>query len=214
MREKVNSGAVRGYIPDQQPQGAVIYERYATAEQITAQHQQPLQQYRQVQPVQPPQQYGQQAGNVQPYQASVYQQRPAYQQPEKVQRSGGGFLAFFKRRDVVVLIGAILCTVWLLISYNIIGDMLDAAPVGDTAEELGAAVGTAIGAAMTIPFFVLAFIGQVFNWVAWLTSRKGFALTAGILYCVSLLFGFSYGLGMIPCIVLAFVGYARLKKRQ
>lgn len=219
MHEKVNSGAVRGYSPDQQyyqrqqPQGAVVYERYATAEQITAQHQQPLQQYQQVQPVQPPQQYGQQAGNFQPYQAPVYQ-RPAYQQPQPVQRRGGGVADFFKRRDVVVLIGAVLCTVWLLISYNIIGDMLNANQPGDTAEELGAAVGTAIGAAMTIPFFILAFIGQVFNWVAWLTSRKGFALTAGILYCVSLLFGFSYGLGMIPCIVLAFVGYARLKKRQ
>lgn len=203
MHEKVNSGAVRGYSPDQQynqrrqPQGAVVYERYATAEQITTK---------------PPQQY-QQAQQFQPYQAPVYQQ-PAYQQPQPVQRRGGGVADFFKRRDVVVLIGAILCTVWLLISYNIIGDMLNANQPGDTAEELGAAVGTAIGAAMTIPFFILAFIGQVFNWVAWLTSRKGFALTAGILYCVSLLFGFSYGLGMIPCIVLAFVGYARLKKRQ
>lgn len=201
MHEKVDSGAVRGYSPDQQPQGAVVYERYATAEQITTKP-----------PVQPPQQY-QQAQQFQPYQAPVYQ-RPAYQQPQPVQRKGGGVADFFKRRDVVVLIGAVLCTVWLLISYNIIGDMLNAAPVGDTAEELGAAVGTAIGAAMTIPFFILAFIGQAFNWVAWLTSRKGFALTAGILYCVSLLFGFTYGLGMIPCIVLAFIGYARLKKRQ
>lgn len=210
MHEKVDSGAIRGYSPDQQ--GTVIYERYATAAQITAQNQQPLQQYQQVQPVQPPQQYGQQAGNFQPYQPPVYQQ-PTYQ-PEPVQRKGGGFLAFIQRRDVVVLIGAIICTAWLLISYNTIGGMLDAAPTGDSAEELGAALGTAIGAAMTIPFFIIAFIGQVFNWVAWLTSRKGFALTAGILYCVSLLFGFTYGLGMIPCIVLAFVGYARLKKRQ
>jgi len=203
MHEKVNSGAVRGYSPDQQynqrqqPQGAVVYERYATAEQITTK---PL--------AQPPQQYAQQAQQFQPYQA------PAYQQPQPVQRKGGGVADFFKRRDVVVLIGAILCTVWLLISYIIIGDMLNANQPGDTAEELGAALGTAIGAAMTIPFFILAFIGQVFNWLAWFTSRRGFALTAGILYCVSLLFGFSYGLGMIPCIVLAFVGYARLKKRQ
>lgn len=198
MHEKVNSGAVRGYSPDQQPQGAVVYERYATAEQVTTK---------------PPQQY-QQAQQFQPYQQPVYQ-RPAYQQePQRVQRKGGGIADFFKRRDVVVLISAIICTAWLLISYTIIGDMLNANQPGDTAEELGAALGTAIGAAMTIPFFILAFIGQVFNWVAWLTSRKGFALTAGILYCVSLVFGFTYGLGMIPCIVLAFIGYARLKKRQ
>lgn len=198
MHEKVDSGAVRGYTPDQQPQGAVVYERYATSEQITTK---------------PPQQY-QQAQQFQPYQEPVYQ-RPAYQQePQPVQRRGGGVADFFRRRDVVVLISAIICTAWLLISYTIIGDMLNANQPGDTAEELGAALGTAIGAAMTIPFFILAFIGQVFNWVAWFTSRKGFILTAGILYCVSLLFGFSYGLGMIPCIVLAFIGYARLKKRQ
>ena len=198
MHEKIDSGAVRGYSPDQQPQGAVVYERYATAEQITTK---------------PPQQY-QQAGQFQPYQQPVYQQ-PAYQRaPEPVQRKGGGVADFFRRRDVVVLIGAVACMVWLLISYTVIGDMLNANQPGETAEELGAALGTAIGAAMTIPFFILAFIGQVFNWVAWLTSRKGFALTAGILYCVSLVFGFSYGLGMIPCIVLAFIGYARLKKRQ
>lgn len=203
MHEKIDSGAVRGYSPDQQPQGAVVYERYATAEQITTK---------------PPQQY-QQAGQFQPYQQPVYQQpvyqQPAYQRaPEPVQRKGGGVADFFRRRDVVVLIGAVVCMVWLLISYTVIGDMLNANQPGDTAEELGAALGTAIGAALTIPFFIIAFIGQVFNWVAWLTSRKGFALTAGILYCVSLVFGFSYGLGMIPCIVLAFIGYARLKKRQ
>lgn len=172
MHDKVDSGAVRGYSPDQQYQQA------------------------------------------QPYQAPVYQQPTYQQEPQPVQRKGGGLADFFKRRDVVVLIGAIICTAWLLISYNIIGDMLEAAPTGDTWEELGEAMGTAIGAAMTIPFFIIAFIGQVFNWVAWLTSRKGFILTAAILYCVSLVFGFSYGLGMIPCIVLGFVGYARLKKRQ
>ena len=198
MHEKIDSGAVRGYSPDQQPQGAVVYERYATAEQITTK---------------PPQQY-QQAGNFQPYQQPVYQQPTHQRAPEPAQRSGGGVADFFRRRDVVVLIGAVVCMVWLLISYTVIGDMLNANQPGDTAEELGAALGTAIGAALTIPFFIIAFIGQVFNWVAWLTSRKGFALTAGILYCVSLLFGFSYGLGMIPCIVLAFIGYARLKKRQ
>jgi len=198
MHEKVDSGAVRGYSPDQQPQGAVVYERYATAEQITTK---------------PPQQY-QQAQQFQPYQQPVYQQQTEYNTPTIFERAGNAITAFFDRRDVVVMISAVICTVWLAISYSVIGDMLNANQPGDTAEELGAALGTAIGAAMTIPFFIIAFIGQVFNWVAWLTSRKGFALTAGILYCVSLLFGFTYGLGMIPCIVLAFVGYARLKKRQ
>lgn len=183
MQNKTRAGAIRGYSPNvtmqpAQRQGAVVYERYATTEQIAA------------------------------------KREPRQQYPQPVERKESGLAAFFKRRDMMLLIGAVICTVWLLVSYTIIGDMLNANQPGDTAAELGAALGTAIGAAMTIPFFILAFIGQVFNWVAWLTSRRGLALTAAILYCVSLLFGFSYGLGMIPCIVLAFIGYARLKKRQ
>lgn len=190
MQNKTRAGAIRGYSPElptqpMQPQGAVVYERYATSEQITAKRE-PWQQYQQPQEC-----------DVQP-----------------VERKESGLAAFFKRRDVVLLIGAVICTAWLFVSYTIIGDMLEAAPTGDSAAELGAALGTALGAAMTIPFFILAFIGQVFNWVAWLTSRRGLALTAAILYCVSLLFGFSYGLGIIPCAVLGFIGYARLKKRQ
>lgn len=178
----------------------------------TGQCQQPLQQYQQAQPVQPPQQYYQQAANAVVYERYATAEQITEKQP--VQRKSGGLADFFKRRDVLLLIAAIICTVWLLISYNTIGGLLEANQPGETAEELGAAVGTAIGAAMTIPFFILAFIGQVFNWLGWIFNRRGFALTAGILYCVSLVFGFSYGLGIIPCIVLAFIGYARLKKKQ
>lgn len=193
MNKPSKSGAFAGWFPDpepqQQPQQRPNPYRPPA---FQASYQQPQQQY-------------------QPYQPPLYQE--PYQEPQRTER-GGNVLAFFNRRDVVVLITAVICAVWLLIAYNIVGGLLSGTPTGDSAEELGQALGTAIGAAMTIPFFVLAFIGQVFNWGAWLTSRKGFMLTATILYCVSLLFGFSYGIGLILCIALGFIGYARLKRRQ
>lgn len=227
MNVRNDSGAVRGYTPapqvqqypqqyqqqyQPQPYQAQQYpQQYQQQPFQAGQYQQPLQQYQQVQPVQPPQQY-QQAANAVVYERYATAEQITEKQP--VQRKSGGLADFFKRRDVLLLIAAIICTVWLLISYNTIGGLLEANQPGETAEELGAAVGTAIGAAMTIPFFILAFIGQVFNWLGWIFNRRGFALTAGILYCVSLVFGFSYGMGIIPCIVLAFIGYARLKKKQ
>lgn len=220
MNERNNSGMIQGYTPapqaQQYPQQYQPQQQYQQAQPVQ-QYQYP-QQYQPQQQYQPVQQYPQQYQYQQPqqYQQPVYQSapNPLYrEEPQQVQRKGG-LADFFKRRDVLLLIAAIICTVWLLISYNTIGGLLEANQPGETAEELGAAVGTAIGAAMTIPFFILAFIGQVFNWLGWIFNRRGFALTAGILYCVSLVFGFSYGLGIIPCIVLAFIGYARLKKKQ
>lgn len=128
--------------------------------------------------------------------------------PERAARTAGS------GKDMVLLISAILSTAWLLISYMIIRGQISAAPeVATTAEELGQQIGTAIGAAMMIPFLVITFIGAVFNWCAWGTNKKGLALTAGILFSISLIFGFSYALGVIPCVVLAFVGYSRLRKQ-
>ena len=192
MNIKNNSGAIQGYTPTLPVQPQQAY---------------PLQQPEQIQQYQQP--------IYQQYQQPVQQPTPIYQEeiaPSKKQ--GVNFLAFFKKRNLLLLISAIICTVWLLTSYSVIGSLLDTNQPGETAEELGAALGTAIGAALMIPFFIIAFIGQVFNWTGWLFNRRGLALTGAILYCVSLFIGASYGLGIVPCVVLSFIGYAQLKKKQ
>lgn len=117
-------------------------------------------------------------------------------------------------KDKVLLISAIISTAWLVISFFIIRGALNAAPTGGNEfEAIGYQIGAAIALRMLAPFLVLTFAGVIFNWLAWAGSKKGFALTAGILFAVSLLFGYSYVIGIIPCVVLAFVGYSRLKKR-
>lgn len=175
-------------------------------------------------PPQPGTQQATGATQMQQYQQAA--QTPPARPQEPAQDQQGKYTAQTKKtprqaasaarnsKDKVLLISAIISTAWLLISYLIIRGQINAAPqVATTAEELGQQIGTAIGAAMMIPFLVITFIGAVFNWCAWGTNKKGLALTAGILFSISLIFGFSYALGVIPCVVLAFVGYSRLKKQ-
>ena len=123
--------------------------------------------------------------------------------------------AAWRGKDKLLLISAIISTAWLIVSFCIIRGALSAEPAGSSgAEQLGYQIGTAMAAAMLVPFLVLTFIGAIFNWCAWGTGKKGLALTAGILFSVSLICGFTYALGVIPCVVLSFVGYARLKKQR
>lgn len=65
---------------------------------------------------------------------------------------------------------------------------------------------------MLTPFMIVAWIGVIFNFVGWLTMRRGFVLTAGILMIVAVVIGFSWGFGLIPSIIMTFIGYARIGK--
>lgn len=152
-----------------------------------------------VMPVQPPAPY-----------VSPQQEDAAPQPPE----GGNRFAAFFRRRSTLLLISALLCTLYLIFCHQTMGGILEATDVGDTMEELGKALGTALGIALLILFLWVSFIGQVFNWFAWGFNRRGLALTGAILYSVALLLGFSWGLGLIPSVIMSYTGYARLRRRQ
>lgn len=73
------------------------------------------------------------------------------------------------------------------------------------------AVGTAIGALLVLPFMVVAWVGVIFNCIGWATEKRGFVLTAAILFSVSLVLMITYGFGLIPSLVLSYVSYARMK---
>ena len=85
--------------------------------------------------------------------------------------------------------------------------------ISQTAEEVGTAIGTTIGLMLVLPHVVLFALGCLFNWLGWFTKIRGFTLTAGILYCVSLIAGIqNFYMVLIP-LILAFVGFARQGKR-
>ena len=109
-----------------------------------------------------------------------------------------------KKRPTVLLVAAIIATAWIIFGFYSFYNAASGA--SEVAEQIGAA----IAGAMIIPFLIIASLGVLFNWLGWALQKRGFAITAGILYCVSLI-SITYTFGLIPSIVLSFIGVAKLK---
>lgn len=109
-----------------------------------------------------------------------------------------------KTKPKVLLISAVLATLWLIFGFYSFSTAAGGA--SGTAEQIGAA----IAGAMILPFLLIGSLGALFNWLGWALEKRGFAITSGILYCVSLI-AITYTFGLIPSIVLAFIGVAKLK---
>lgn len=109
-----------------------------------------------------------------------------------------------EKKPTVLLVSAIIATLWIIFGIYSFADATGSA--SGAAEQIG----TAIAGAMIIPFLIIAGLGLLFNWLGWALKKRGFAITAGVLYCVSLI-GFTYTFGLIPSIILTFIGVAKLK---
>ena len=59
---------------------------------------------------------------------------------------------------------------------------------------------------------VCVVVAAIFNVIAALANKRGFALVAAILYCVGAVLFLMYALFVVPSIILSFVGYAKLGK--
>lgn len=109
-----------------------------------------------------------------------------------------------KKKPTILLVSAIIATLWIIFGFYAFSSAASGA--SEAAEQIG----TAIAGMMIIPFLIIASLGALFNWLGWAFQKRGFAITAGVLYCVSLI-GFTYTFGLILCIILTFIGVAKLK---
>lgn len=109
-----------------------------------------------------------------------------------------------QKRSKVLLVSAILAIFYL--SY-LIGHFLGVITSTEGAEQLGASIAIAI----VMPHVILVILGTIFNWVAFFSNKRGFALTAGTLFSVAGVIFLPYIFFVIPSLVLSFVGYAKLK---
>lgn len=81
-----------------------------------------------------------------------------------------------------------------------------------SSSEGAEAIGVAIGIAMIMPHAVVAGIAVIFNWVGFALSARWGALTAGILYAVSMLLMPIYFMFVVIEMILCFIGFAKMKK--
>lgn len=109
------------------------------------------------------------------------------------------------KKQKTLLISAILALAWLILAFYAFFSATSS--LNGAAEQIGAAI---IGS-IIIPLLIVGCLGLLFNVLGWALNKRGFVLTAGILYCVSLI-AITYNFGLIPSIVLTFIGYAKIKK--
>lgn len=74
------------------------------------------------------------------------------------------------------------------------------------------ATGAAIAMALATPSVICSGIGTLFSWIGWFSSRRGFALTAGILFAVSMVLMIPWLMFNVVQMVLCFIAFATMKK--
>lgn len=109
------------------------------------------------------------------------------------------------KHSKALLVSAILGTLYVIYLITYFSGSIGGS--SDTAEQVGAALATAL----VMPHMILVALALIFNWVSYFTNKRGFALTAGILYSVGGVMFVLYVLFVVPSLVLSFVGYAKLK---
>lgn len=184
----------QGYIPPPQPQTPPPPAGQAYPQQP---YQQPHQQ--------------QQPYQQQPYQQQPYQQQPYQQQPYAPERP-----AARPRRSIPLLVSLLLglaFTIFLMTTTFSHTDKALSQTAAD-AGELGAQLGTLIGAALLLPQMVVSGVAVILNGVGWGIRSRGFSLAGAILYCVAAVLMIINAPFLLPSIVLSFVGYARLEKKK
>ncbi len=111
------------------------------------------------------------------------------------------------KKSKLLLAAAILGTLYIvyLISYF----------VGGVSSSEGAeAVGAGIATAIVMPHMLLVALAVIFNWIGWLFNARWGALTAGILYAVSILMMFIYAIFVILQMIFCFVAFAKMKSKE
>ncbi|AJA42534.1 hypothetical protein phiCT453A_44 (endogenous virus) [Clostridium phage phiCT453A] len=110
------------------------------------------------------------------------------------------------KRSKLLLISAILGALYSVYLISHFGGGIFGSK--DGVELAGAAIATAL----VTPHMILVVLATIFNWVAYFSNKRGFALTGAILYSVAGVIFMLYIMFVIPSIVLSFIGYAKLKK--
>ena len=105
-----------------------------------------------------------------------------------------------KRRSIILLLASLVATACFayVVSY------MSGVNTGET--------GAAIAMAMATPSVICSGIGTLFCWIGWFSRRRGFALTAGILFAVAMVLMIPWLMFNVIQMVLAFIAFATMKK--
>lgn len=114
-----------------------------------------------------------------------------------------------KKRSNVLLLSGIIGGIYSLLLIRFFLAYFFVGAISDIDVEKAISV---IAVIIVIPHMVLFILATLFNWCSYIKNKRGFALTAGILYLISV-FVFPIDIiFVIPSMTLSFIGYFNLKK--
>lgn len=129
---------------------------------------------------------------------------------EIYEKNKGEVITMKKKRSFCLLLSAVVGSLYAVYILDYFYGISNAALLNDTTSisDLSAVAATAL----VTPHLLLVALAVIFNWVGFFGNKRGFALTAGILYSVSAVVFLMYAMFVVIEIVFSFIGYARLKK--
>ncbi len=105
-------------------------------------------------------------------------------------------------------IGTVLSIMYIILAwYSIFSGVSD---IQSDAEALGAGLAMMV----IIPHLIVATIGGIFNVVGLKIQKRGFILTAAILYSVAIVLCIFWAFALIPGMIFMWVGYAKMKSSK
>lgn len=119
------------------------------------------------------------------------------------------------RRSICLLVSTIIAFVYLaILAFFTLGMMAGAITTLDdpvAAAIAGGFIGSVLNA-LLLPHAVFLLLGLILNFMGWFSKSRGLALTAAILYTISLaLMPFALYLLLVP-VVLSYVGFATMDR--
>lgn len=113
-----------------------------------------------------------------------------------------------RKGRILALIALIIGAAYLIYSFSYWGGANTAD--GTTAEQAGAGLATLI----VMPHLVFTGLAVIFNALGVFMYNRPFILVAGILYTVALVLFPAYFMFVILQVILCFIAFARMEKKQ
>lgn len=109
------------------------------------------------------------------------------------------------KRSKMLLVSWILGLLYFIYLYSYFSGLISST---SGSEQIGAG----IASALVTPHMITVLLAVIFNIIGWYRNMKGFTLTAGILYAVSIVLFPPYFMFVLIEMILSFVGYSSIKK--
>lgn len=112
-------------------------------------------------------------------------------------------------RNIWLLLSAVIGSGWFIFMIIMLSRALSSVNMTGGYEQAVQELRAGISVFMQMPSIISGFVGMVFNWLAWVQRKRGFALTAAILFGAAVLLSFGQSLGYGVFMAVNLLGYVQ-----